>query len=144
MEGLNDSEPRKITVKGPYTFSIGDVSGLGHTRVVVCTHQVKMPKFLDFQSLEEQLKKPEFLISDFAKFDRPSQLHVGFQAFTICRRARWRVTSTAQRRMRGGFEAPKVSPSSGDEKVELMRMLSRNSATRHMGISILWLPSLVV
>jgi len=28
MGGLNDSEPRKITIKGPYTFSIGDVSGL--------------------------------------------------------------------------------------------------------------------
>ena len=29
MEGLNNSDPRKVTVKGPYTFSIGDVSGLG-------------------------------------------------------------------------------------------------------------------
>lgn len=27
MEALNNSEPRKITTKGPYTFSIGDVSG---------------------------------------------------------------------------------------------------------------------
>ncbi|KAI9870757.1 MAG: E1 ubiquitin-activating protein, partial [Pleopsidium flavum] len=39
-----------------------------------------MPKFIDFQPLTEQLKKPELLISDFAKFDRPQQLHVGFQA----------------------------------------------------------------
>ena len=31
--------------------------------------------------MEESLKTPgEFLISDFAKFDRPLQLHVGFQA----------------------------------------------------------------
>ena len=39
-----------------------------------------MPKFIDFQSLEEQLKNPELLISDYAKFDRPLQLHIGIQA----------------------------------------------------------------
>ena len=80
MEGLNDSEPRKITTKGPYTFSIGDVSGLGQYKRGGLYTQVKMPKVIDFQPLEEQLKKPELLMSDFAKFDRPAQLHVGFQA----------------------------------------------------------------
>lgn len=39
-----------------------------------------MPKFIDFEPLTEQLKKPALLASDFAKFDRPSQLHIGFQA----------------------------------------------------------------
>lgn len=80
MEGLNDADPRKVTVKGPYTFSIGDVSGLGTYKGGGLFHQVKMPKFIDFQSLGEQLKKPEILISDFAKFDRPAQLHIGVQA----------------------------------------------------------------
>ena len=80
MEGLNSADPRKITVKGPYTFSIGDVSGLGQYKRGGLYTQVKMPKFIDFQPLREQLKKPELLISDFAKFDRPQQLHVGFQA----------------------------------------------------------------
>ncbi|KAI9036382.1 E1 ubiquitin-activating protein ubaA [Aspergillus affinis] len=80
MEALNNSAPRKITVKGPYTFSIGDVSGLGTYKEGGLYSQVKMPKFVDFQSLEEQLKKPEFVISDFAKFDRPQQLHIGIQA----------------------------------------------------------------
>jgi ubiquitin-activating enzyme E1 len=42
--------------------------------------QVKKPKIINSQSLSEQLKKPEFLHSDYAKFDRPMQLHVGFQA----------------------------------------------------------------
>ena len=80
MEALNNSEPRRITVKGPYTFSIGDVSNLGqYTRGGLYT-QVKMPKIINFQPLSEQLKKPELLMSDFAKFDRPQQLHVGFQA----------------------------------------------------------------
>jgi len=67
-------------VVGPYTFSIGDVSGLGNYKRGGLYTQVKMPKFIEFQPLTEQLKKPELLISDFAKFDRPQQLHVGFQA----------------------------------------------------------------
>lgn len=80
MEGLNGCEPRKITVKGPYTFSIGDVSGLGQYKRGGLYQQVKMPKFLDFKSISASMKDPEFVISDFAKFDRPQQLHVGFQA----------------------------------------------------------------
>ncbi|KAL8764975.1 MAG: hypothetical protein Q9194_006746 [Teloschistes cf. exilis] len=80
MTALNDSEPRKITVKGPYTFSIGDVSGFGAYERGGLYTQVKMPKVVDFQPFREQLQKPEILMSDFAKFDRPQQLHIGFQA----------------------------------------------------------------
>ncbi|OCL05995.1 E1 ubiquitin activating enzyme [Glonium stellatum] len=80
MEGLNDCAPRKIQVKGPYTFSIGDVSGLGEYKRGGLYTQVKMPKFIDFEPLGKQLAKPELLISDFAKFERPQQLHIGFQA----------------------------------------------------------------
>ena len=83
MEKLNDSEPRKITVKGPYTFSIGDVSGSGVYKRGGLYTQVKMPKTINFQSFTEQLEKPEFLFSDFAKFDRPPQLHLGFQALHL-------------------------------------------------------------
>lgn len=80
MEGLNGCEPRKVKVMGPYTFSIGDVSGLGQYKEGGQFQQVKMPKFLEFKSISAALKDPEFLISDFAKFDRPQQLHIGFQA----------------------------------------------------------------
>ncbi|KAK4181954.1 putative ubiquitin-activating enzyme E1 1 [Triangularia setosa] len=80
MEGLNGAEPRKVTVKGPYTFSIGDVSGLGQYRRGGLYQQVKMPKFINFKSISAAMKEPEFVISDFAKFDRPQQLHIGFQA----------------------------------------------------------------
>ena len=80
MEALNNVEPRKITVKGPYTFSIGDVSNMGQYQRGGLYTQVKMPKIINFQPLSEQLKKPELLMSDFAKFDRPQQLHLGFQA----------------------------------------------------------------
>ncbi len=80
MEALNSADPRKITVKGPYTFSIGDVSGLGQYKRGGIYTQVKMPKFIDFKPIGTALKEPEFLISDYAKFDRPQQLHIGFQA----------------------------------------------------------------
>lgn len=80
MEKLNNAEPRKVTVKGPYTFSIGDVSGLGSYQRGGIYTQVKMPKVIDFKPLSEALKAPEMLISDWAKFDRPQQLHIGFQA----------------------------------------------------------------
>ncbi|EPE09995.1 ubiquitin-activating enzyme e1 1 [Ophiostoma piceae UAMH 11346] len=80
MEGLNGCEPRKVTVKGPYTFSIGDVSGLGEYERQGQFRQVKMPVVIDFKKLSDALKEPEFLISDYAKFDRPLQLHIGFQA----------------------------------------------------------------
>ncbi|KAF2263307.1 ubiquitin-activating enzyme E1 [Lojkania enalia] len=80
MKGLNGCEARQIEVKGPYTFSIGDVSGLGQYTGGGQYHQVKKPKTLKFQPLSQQLKNPEFLVSDFAKFDRPQQLHVGIQA----------------------------------------------------------------
>ncbi|CAI6274688.1 unnamed protein product [Periconia digitata] len=80
MEGLNGCAPRKIQVKGPYTFSIGDVSGLGEYKGGGQYVQVKMPKIIDFEPFSKQLKNPTHLISDFAKFDRPQQLHVGVQA----------------------------------------------------------------
>ncbi|KAK0718121.1 hypothetical protein B0T26DRAFT_676325 [Lasiosphaeria miniovina] len=80
MEALNGCEPRKVTVKGPYTFSIGDVSGLGQYQRGGLFQQVKMPKHLDFKNISAAIKDPEFVVSDFAKFDRPQQLHIGFQA----------------------------------------------------------------
>ena len=51
MEELNGCKPRKVTVKGPYTFSIGDTSDLGdYVRGGIFT-QVKMPKIIEFVSI---------------------------------------------------------------------------------------------
>ncbi|KAM7222764.1 hypothetical protein V8F06_001951 [Rhypophila decipiens] len=91
MEGLNGCEPRKVTVKGPYTFSIGDVSGLGQYKKNGLYQQVKMPKFLNFKTISEAIKEPEFLVSDWAKFDRPQQLHIGFQALHAFAKAQGRL-----------------------------------------------------
>ncbi|ODQ54016.1 ubiquitin-activating enzyme E1 1 [Saitoella complicata NRRL Y-17804] len=83
MEGLNstdETQAREIKVTGPYTFEIGDVSGLGEYKRGGLFTQVKKPKTYTFKSLRESLADPEYLISDFAKWDRPPQLHIGFQA----------------------------------------------------------------
>ncbi|KAH9938241.1 ubiquitin activating enzyme [Fomitopsis serialis] len=79
MNELNGCEPRKVTVKGPYTFAIGDTSNLGEYKTGGIFTQVKMPKIFEFKSLRTSLKEPEFFITDFAKFDRPASLHAGFQ-----------------------------------------------------------------
>jgi ubiquitin-activating enzyme E1 len=80
MVQLNGCEPRKIKVLGPYTFSIGDtINFTKYARGGIFT-QVKMPKKLQFKSLKESSKEPEFVITDFGKFDYPQQLHAAFAA----------------------------------------------------------------
>ncbi|MBW0490378.1 hypothetical protein O181_030093 [Austropuccinia psidii MF-1] len=82
MDALLKGEPRQVKVKGPYTFTIGDTTSLGTYKRGGWFHQVKRPKVLEFKSLRESLLQPEFLITDFAKFDRPATLHTGFQALS--------------------------------------------------------------
>uniref|UniRef100_T1IJL7 E1 ubiquitin-activating enzyme n=1 Tax=Strigamia maritima TaxID=126957 RepID=T1IJL7_STRMM len=79
MVELNGCEPRKIKVLGSYTFSIGDTTNLSdYIRGGVVT-QIKMPKMVSFKSLKESIEAPEFVITDFAKFERPAQLHLAFR-----------------------------------------------------------------
>lgn len=80
MTELNGCEPRKIKVLGPYTFSIGDTTNFTKYQRGGLVTQVKMPKKLNFKSLEDSLKNPEFIITDFGKMDYPQQLHIGFAA----------------------------------------------------------------
>jgi len=81
MTEINGCKPKKITVLGPYTFSIGDTTSYSDYIKGGIATQVKMPKKLCFKSFKDSLIDPEFLISDFGKFDRPSQLHLAFIAF---------------------------------------------------------------
>ncbi|KAI0441762.1 putative ubiquitin-protein ligase [Xylaria telfairii] len=91
MEPLNGADPRKVTVKGPYTFSIGDVSGLGQYKRGGLFQQVKMPAIIDFKPISVALREPEFVQSDFAKFDRPPLLHVGFEALSAYTQSQGRL-----------------------------------------------------
>ncbi|VVC39184.1 Ubiquitin-activating enzyme, catalytic cysteine domain,THIF-type NAD/FAD binding fold,Ubiquitin-activating [Cinara cedri] len=80
MTEINGCEPKKITVLGPYKFSIGDTTSYSDYIEGGIATQVKMPKKLNFKSLKDSLDEPEYLISDFGKFDRPTQLHLAFTA----------------------------------------------------------------
>ncbi|EFI27654.1 ubiquitin activating enzyme [Coprinopsis cinerea okayama7 len=91
MTELNGCEPRKVTVKGPYTFTIGDVSNFGDYKTGGIFTQVKMPKIIEFKSLRASLQDPEFFITDFAKFDRPATAHAAFQALSEFRSEKGRL-----------------------------------------------------
>ncbi|KAK6175636.1 hypothetical protein SNE40_014049 [Patella caerulea] len=86
MTELNNCKPIQIKVLGPYTFSIGDTSGFSdYVRGGIVT-KVKMPKTISFKPLAQALQEPEFLLTDFAKFDRPGILHIAFQALSEYRK----------------------------------------------------------
>lgn len=93
---------------GPYTFSICDTSHFSDYIRGGIVSQVKIPKKISFvsmgivgcggssgvlhfsllvlipcppqKSLLASLAEPNFVMTDFAKFSRPAQLHIGFQA----------------------------------------------------------------
>lgn len=80
LEKLNDGTPYKVEVLGPFAFRIGSVENLGKYKKGGIFTQIKIPQNITFKSLQENLIDPEFVFSDFSKFDRSSQLHLGFQA----------------------------------------------------------------
>uniref|UniRef100_A0A665UPE2 E1 ubiquitin-activating enzyme n=1 Tax=Echeneis naucrates TaxID=173247 RepID=A0A665UPE2_ECHNA len=71
MTELNGCQPVEIKVLGPYTFSICDTAGFTDYVRGGIVSQVKMAKKITFV---------KFQMTDFAKLERPGQLHVGFQA----------------------------------------------------------------
>uniref|UniRef100_A0A3B5QKB0 E1 ubiquitin-activating enzyme n=1 Tax=Xiphophorus maculatus TaxID=8083 RepID=A0A3B5QKB0_XIPMA len=80
MTDLNGCQPVEIKVLGPYTFSICDTTGFSDYVRGGIVSQVKMPKKISFKSISSSMAEPDFIWTDFAKFDRPGQLHIGFQA----------------------------------------------------------------
>ncbi|KAF8421221.1 hypothetical protein EV426DRAFT_219385 [Tirmania nivea] len=137
LEALNSAEPRRVEVKGPYTFSIGDISSLGgaYVRGGLFT-QVKMPKIMNFKSLAERLRKPEFLITDYAKFDRPMQLHVGFQALhTFAEKHNGQLPRPLNEEDATEFlkEANKIAATYGDEKPDLDEKLLKELSYQARG-----------
>ena len=83
--GLESGKEYTIKVTGPYTFELPEVdlsnmAATGEAQQGYIT-QIKQPVVMSFQSYAKKVEDPgEFMLSDFAKFDRPSLLHLGFQA----------------------------------------------------------------
>lgn len=118
MTELNGCEPRKISVKGPYTFTIGDTSGLSDYKSGGIFTQVKMPKIIDFvsayitssQSITNLASEITSRIDQVARIFLyrlrqirpssdssrriPSPFHL--------RREKWTIPAASQRRGRGG------------------------------------------
>lgn len=80
MPKLNDGTPHKIEVLGPYAFKIKIDKSFGEYIKGGLYTQVKVAKDIAFEPLTTQLANPEYVIPDFAKFDRSAQYHLGFQA----------------------------------------------------------------
>ncbi|KAJ3194710.1 hypothetical protein HK101_002132 [Irineochytrium annulatum] len=81
LEGLNGTDKQwKVAVTGPYTFKIDETSSFGDYEGGGIFTQVKQGKTIKMLPLKEAINNPKFVISDFAKFERPAQLHLGFQA----------------------------------------------------------------
>ncbi|KAF1347134.1 ubiquitin-activating enzyme E1 [Delphinella strobiligena] len=135
MEMLNDGVPRKITTKGPYTFSIGQVSDLGQYQRGGLYTQVKMPKIIDFQPFSQQIKNPELVMSDFAKFDRPAQLHVGIQALHKFAESNKGELPRAHHEADAAqlFKIAQDIAASGEEKVELDEKLIKELSYQARG-----------
>lgn len=90
MVELNGSQPMEIKVLGPYTFSICDTSNFSDYIRGGIVSQVKVPKKISFKSLLTSLAEPDFVMTDFAKYCRPVQLHIGFQALhQFCAQHGW-------------------------------------------------------
>jgi len=92
MSELNGCEPMEIKVPSPYTFTIGDTTKMEPYVSGGVATQVKIPKTMSFRSLAECLVDlGEPVMSDWAKFDRPAQLHVGFQALHLFEKEKGRL-----------------------------------------------------
>ncbi|CAI5479155.1 unnamed protein product, partial [Closterium sp. Yama58-4] len=110
MTELNDGKPRRVRNVRAHSFVLDDdTSAYGAYESGGIVTQVKQPKELAFRPLAACLDQPgEFLLSDFAKFDRPPLLHLAFQALD------------AFRKETGRFPAP-GSEADGARVVELVR-----------------------
>jgi len=135
MTELNACTPREIKVLGPYTFSIGDTSGLSeYCRGGIAT-QVKMAKKTSFKSIKSSLEAPEFVITDFGKFDRPGQLHIAYQALHLYQEKNNSLPRPRNKADADAFVAlaREVNERSPAKQEELNEDLLRNFAYNAMG-----------
>ena len=133
MVELNDCEPQKVKVLGPFSFSIGDTTKMSQYIEGGVVTQVKMPKSFEFASFRERLASPEFLISDFAKFDRPGQHHLGMACLHVYEKANGRLPRPRNTEDADAFIAlvreqnGKVAAAVEEVDEKLMRLLAFNA-----------------
>jgi len=81
VHGMKEINGKEFPVKvlGPYTFSIGDTTGLSQYERGGVVTQVKQPKIVSFKPLPLAMKEMEPVLTDFAKFLTPGLLHACYQ-----------------------------------------------------------------
>lgn len=82
VEGsLESNKEYRVTVTGPFSFDIeGETIVESANAQQGYITQVKQPVTMSFETYEKRLAEPgEFMLSDFAKFDRPALLHAAYQ-----------------------------------------------------------------
>ncbi|KAK2440690.1 E1 ubiquitin-activating protein [Trifolium repens] len=122
MKELNDGKPRKIKNARAYSFTLEeDTTNYGSYEKGGIVTQVKQQKVLNFKPLKEALSDPgDFLLSDFAKFDRPPLLHLAFQALDkfISELGRFPVPGVEDDAQKLIAIASDMNDSSGDDKLD--------------------------
>lgn len=86
--------------------------------------------------MAERLRKPEFLITDYAKFDRPMQLHVGFQALdNFAQKHNGQLPRPMNEEDASEFlkEANAIAATYGDEKPDLDEKLLKELSYQARG-----------
>jgi len=88
MEGVFDDASKEYEVKstGPFTFELVglDLSACETPATQGYITQVKKPITMEFETYEAALENPgDLMMSDFAKFDRPPLLHLGYKALDM-------------------------------------------------------------
>uniref|UniRef100_A0A6Q2YJN0 Ubiquitin-activating enzyme E1 C-terminal domain-containing protein n=1 Tax=Esox lucius TaxID=8010 RepID=A0A6Q2YJN0_ESOLU len=79
MDQLNGTA-RQVTVLSPYSFAIGDTSGLQPYAHGGFFLLVKTPRTYSFETMEHQLCEPKVLTPDFSKPEAPLQIHAAMLA----------------------------------------------------------------
>ncbi len=79
---LNAISPMSVKVMNPFSFSIGDTSHISPYIDGGEFIQVKQPKIVHFNSLQDSVSKPELVISDFSKVSSYMTVHLGFLAIS--------------------------------------------------------------
>ncbi|GLT71501.1 hypothetical protein SLA2020_435150 [Shorea laevis] len=122
MTELNDGKPRKIKNARAYSFALEeDTTNYGAYVKGGIVTQVKQPKVLNFKPLREALADPgDFLLSDFAKFDRPPLLHLAFQALDkfVSELGRFPVAGSEEDAQKLISVASNINESLGDGRLE--------------------------
>jgi ubiquitin-activating enzyme E1 len=79
----------KITVKGPFSFSIGDTSSFGAYIKGGFVEEVRQVKNMSFKPLsyffDQKIDMERMLLADYSKFDRIDQYHAFLQALLTFR-----------------------------------------------------------